>query len=108
MSNIYAESGIKKNTKICKLEDLEEDRAITKKGKDKYMKHCRNILSINPTLYIDKNNSINSIINDVKNNKWNKFIIKPIGATTADGFQIFKNNKYVKTELYELSMIDFF
>ena len=48
MSNIYAESGIKKNTKICKLEDLEEDRAITKKGKDKYL----------PGIIIYKHNSL--------------------------------------------------
>ena len=36
MDDIFKSSGIKRNTKICKIEDLEEDKALVKKGEDKY------------------------------------------------------------------------
>ena len=37
MDDIFKNSGIKRNTKICKIEDLEEDKAVVKKGEDKYL-----------------------------------------------------------------------
>ena len=47
MNNVFISSGIKKNTKICKLEDLEENKAILRKGADKYL----------PGIIIYKNNN---------------------------------------------------
>lgn len=37
MDDIFKSSGIKRNTKICKIEDLEENKALVKKGEDKYL-----------------------------------------------------------------------
>ena len=37
MEDVFTESGIKANTKLCEIEDLEEEKAIIKKGEDKYL-----------------------------------------------------------------------
>ncbi len=47
MDNIFIAAGIKKNTKICKIEELVENKAIIKKSEDKYL----------PGIIIYKNNN---------------------------------------------------
>ena len=37
MDDIFKSSGINRNTKIYKIEDLEENKALVKKGEDKYL-----------------------------------------------------------------------
>ena len=68
-------------------------------NKDKYMKYYQNKIPINPSIYVDGTNNIDNFVNEINKNKWKKFIIKPIGATTADGFQIFSLNSKIKSEL---------
>ena len=62
-------------------------------NKDKYMKHMlKNNIPITPSIILDKIN-INKLINDVKKNKWKKFILKPIGSTSKEGFKLFTLSK---------------
>ena len=37
MHNIYEETGIMKNTKLCKIEDLQEKKALVIRGENKYL-----------------------------------------------------------------------
>ena len=37
MYNIYEETGIMKNTKLCKIEDLKEKKALVIRGENKYL-----------------------------------------------------------------------
>jgi len=55
MEDIFNISGIKKNSKICGLEELEEDKAIIKKGEDKYLPGII-IYKSNHSIYIWVNN----------------------------------------------------
>ncbi len=58
-------------------------------NKDKYMNHMlKNNIPITPSIIIDKID-INKLINDVKKYKWKKFILKPIGSTSKEGFKLF-------------------
>ncbi len=66
-------------------------------NKDKYMKYYDSIVPINPTIYITDKISVESIIDDIHKKGWKQFIIKPIGATTADGFKKFSNKKMQAT-----------
>ncbi len=37
MHNIYEETGIMKNTKLCKILDLKEEKALVIRGENKYL-----------------------------------------------------------------------
>ena len=37
MHNIYEETGIMKNTKLCKIGDLQEEKALVIRGENKYL-----------------------------------------------------------------------
>ena len=37
MHNIYEETGIMKNTKLCKIKDLQEKKALVIRGENKYL-----------------------------------------------------------------------
>jgi len=37
MHNIYQETGIMKNTKLCKIKDLQEKKALVIRGENKYL-----------------------------------------------------------------------
>jgi nitrite reductase/ring-hydroxylating ferredoxin subunit len=37
MQNIYEETGIMKNTKLCKIKDLQEKKALVIRGENKYL-----------------------------------------------------------------------
>ena len=37
MHNIYEETGIMKNTKLCKIQDLQEKKALVIRGENKYL-----------------------------------------------------------------------
>jgi hypothetical protein len=58
-------------------------------NKDRYMEYYKKRIPINPSIYITNQSQVNKILKQIKNKKWNKFIIKPIGATTSDGFATF-------------------
>lgn len=83
-------------------------------NKDKYMKYYKNKIPINPTIIVNKNKNIQTLIKDIQSKKWNTFIIKPIGATTADGFTKFilsdkdlyiKLNEYFDSNYYSKFLI---
>lgn len=62
--------------------------------KKKYLtKFHKNNVLISPSIFIKKNNNINRLMNQIKDYKWNDFIIKPIGGTTAYGFQKFSSKQ---------------
>lgn len=65
-------------------------------NKDKYMNHMlKNDISITPSIIIDDIN-INKLLKDIKNKKWEKFILKPIGATSKTGFKLFNYKEVIK------------
>ena len=62
-------------------------------NKDKYMNHMlNNNIPITPSIIINNINN-NQLLNDIKNKKWKKFILKPIGATSKSGFKLFDSKK---------------
>lgn len=67
-------------------------------NKDKYMKHMisKNI-PVTPSIILEKIN-IDKLIQQVKNNKWKKFILKPIGSTSKEGFKLFVLSKILKNK----------
>tara|TARA_B110000495_G_C22920382_1_gene537696 strand:- start:62 stop:1114 length:1053 start_codon:yes stop_codon:yes gene_type:complete len=67
-------------------------------NKDKYMNHMlKKYIPITPSIIIDKIN-INKLIQDIKKNKWKKFILKPIGSTSKEGFKLFTLNNILKNK----------
>lgn len=67
-------------------------------NKDKYMNHMiKNNIPVTPSIIID-NIDINKLLNDIKKNNWKKFILKPIGATSKEGFKLFDYNKIIKNK----------
>ena len=72
-------------------------------NKDKYMNHMsNNNIPITPSIIID-NINVNTppdvsaaLLNDILKKKWNKFILKPIGATSKSGFKLFNSKKLQK------------
>ena len=67
--------------------------------KKKYLtKLHKNDVLISPSIFFKNSNSnsnrkINNLLNQVRQYKWDSFIIKPIGGTTAYGFQKFCSSK---------------
>ena len=58
--------------------------------KKKYLtKLHRNNVRISPSIFFKSNQKFNILLNQIKHYKWRDFIIKPIGGTTAYGFQKF-------------------
>ena len=58
----------------------------------------KNNIPISPTIFIKKNGSIKNLLKKIKDKKWDKFIIKPIGGTIAYGLGIFNYKKCLKDE----------
>ena len=56
----------------------------------------RNKIPISPTVFIKKNISFKTLLNKVKDKKWNNFIIKPIGGTIAYGLGIFNTKECIQ------------
>ena len=60
--------------------------------------HQNNVL-ISPSIFFKKNNNPLNLLNQIKKYKWEYFIIKPIGGTTAYGFQKFNIKEILKEPL---------
>ena len=66
----------------------------------------RNNIPISPTIFIKENVKQKTLLQKIKQKKWKKFIIKPIGGTIAYGLGIFEtidcvNNKYILDEYFK-------
>ena len=67
-------------------------------NKDKYMNHMlKNKIPITPSIILD-NINIDKLIKEIKNKKWKKFILKPIGSTSKEGFKLFILSKILKNK----------
>jgi len=67
-------------------------------NKDKYMNHMlKNKIPITPSIILD-NINIDKLIKEIKSNKWKKFILKPIGSTSKEGFKLFVLSKILKNK----------
>jgi hypothetical protein len=68
--------------------------------KKKYLtKLHKNNVPISESLFFKPNNNFNKILNQIKDNKWTSFIIKPIGGTTSYGVQLFDTNECFKKNI---------
>ena len=76
--------------KSCKLFPPFEHSNFTWNKKLYMTKYSKNKLPIPQSIFFKQSNNILKLLNQIKSYKWNDFIIKPIGATTAFGFKKFK------------------
>jgi len=67
-------------------------------NKDKYMNHMmKNNIPITPSIILDNINT-DLLIKKIKENNWKKFILKPIGSTSKEGFKLFSLSKILKNK----------
>tara|TARA_B100000902_G_scaffold398154_1_gene463981 strand:+ start:340 stop:1374 length:1035 start_codon:yes stop_codon:yes gene_type:complete len=94
VSKFTGKSGIDKLDKIYKLKKNNVfpsyDFMAFLWDKKKYLKSLeKNNIPISPTIFIKDTIQPRNLLNKIKQKKWKKFIIKPIGGTIAYGLGIF-------------------
>jgi len=67
-------------------------------NKDKYMNHMlKKKIPLTPSIILNNTNT-DKLLKEIKNNNWKKFILKPIGSTSKEGFKLFILNKLLKNK----------
>lgn len=79
--------------KSCKMFPPFEHSNFTWNKKLYLKKYDKYNVPVLDSIFFKPNSNVNNLINQVKSYKWNKFIMKPIGATTGFGFKKFDLNE---------------
>jgi hypothetical protein len=82
--------------KSCKIFPPYDHNNFTWNKKLYMTKYKRNNLPIPDSIFFKPNGNIKRLLNQIKTYGWTKFIMKPIGATTAFGFRKFTLNDCLK------------